>query len=68
MAAKNIFSVGTAAAISGVQSNRSRNTSLPKPEEGLRLMHAFVTIERADLRETVVKFVEELAKTQKAGS
>ena len=68
MAAKNTFSVGTAAAISGVQSNRSRNTSLPKPEEGLRLMHAFVAIRRADLREAVVKFVEDLAKTQKEGS
>lgn len=63
MAAKDTFSAGAAVAISGVQSNRSRNTSLPKPEEGLRLMHAFVAIERVDLREAVVKFVEELSKT-----
>ena len=65
MAAKDTFSAGAAAAISGAQSNRSRARSLPEPEEGLRLMHAFVVIESADLREAVVKFVEELSKTQR---
>jgi hypothetical protein len=68
MAAKDTFSGGAAAAISGAQSNRSAIGSLPKPEEGLRLMHAFVTIESVDVREAVVKFVEELSKTQRDSS
>ena len=68
MAAKDTFSAGATAAISGLQSNRSRIRPLPKPEEGLRLMHAFVAIQSADLREAVVKFVEELSKTQRDSS
>jgi hypothetical protein len=68
MAAKDTFSAGAAAAIGGVQSNRSRIRSLPKPEEGLRLMHAFVAIDSAALREAVVKFVEVLSKTQSDSS
>ena len=68
MAANDTFSAGAATAISGAQGNRSGIGSLPKPEEGLRLMHAFITIESVDLREAVVKFVEELSKTQSDGS
>ena len=65
MAAKDTLSAGAATAISGVQGNRSGVRSLPRPEDGLRLMHAFVAIESADLRDAVVKFVEELSRTQR---
>ena len=68
MAAKDTLSAGAAVAISGVQSNRSRIRSLAKPQEGLRLMHAFVAIESADLRDAVVKFVEDLSRTQRDSS
>jgi hypothetical protein len=68
MAAKDTLSAGAAAAIRGVQSNSSRIRSLPKPQEGLRLMHAFVGIESADLRDAVVKFVENLSRTQRDSS
>jgi hypothetical protein len=67
MAAKDNVSAGLATTINGAQSNRSRTSSLPKPEEGLRLIHAFVGIRDPELREAIVKFVEELTKAQQGG-
>jgi hypothetical protein len=40
----------------------ARNLPLPPPEEGLRLMHAFLTIKHADVREAIIVFVEEQSK------
>ena len=39
-------------------------TSRPKPEEGLRLIHAFLKISSPRLREALIKFVEDLAKLE----
>jgi hypothetical protein len=36
--------------------------SRPEPEEGSRLIHAFLKIGSPSLREAVIKFVEDLAK------
>jgi hypothetical protein len=41
-------------------------TSRPKPEEGLRLIHAFLKISSPRLREALIKFVEDLAKLEEA--
>ena len=39
--------------------------SLPKPEEGLRLVHAFDGVRHPALREAIIKFLEELSTIQK---
>ena len=44
---------------------RSRNRVWPKPDEGLRLMHAFLDIEQPEVREAVIKYVEEQSRLQK---
>jgi hypothetical protein len=40
--------------------------SRAKPEEGLRLVHAFLKISSPRLREALIKFVEDLAKLEEA--
>ncbi len=45
----------------GGQGDPPRETSRPLPEEGRRLMRAFLRIEKASLREALVNFVEELS-------
>jgi hypothetical protein len=46
------------------QVDRVRKTSLPSPEEGRRLIQAFVRIERPDLREEILNFVTEMLGVQ----
>jgi hypothetical protein len=45
--------------------DRAENPSLPKPEEGLRLIHAFLEIKQAEVRETIIRYVEEQSKLHK---
>jgi hypothetical protein len=40
--------------------------SRPEPEEGLRLMHAFLKMSNPRLREVLIKFVEDLANLDEA--
>ena len=41
--------------------------SLPDPEEGLRLMRAFLRIRDAARRQTIVEFVANMARLDEAG-
>ncbi len=62
MAQSEISLAGTkGASIDGSQLDRSGPSSRSKPEEGHRLMRAFVSIRQAALREAIVKFVDELS-------
>ena len=47
--------------------DRSRHTSRPNPEEGHRLMRAFLSLRQAALREAVINFVKELSTLQDDG-
>jgi len=67
MAVRDNVSAGPATAINRAESSRSGPPPLPKPEQGLRLIHAFVGIREDDLREAIVRFVEELSTAQKNG-
>jgi hypothetical protein len=42
--------------------DRPENPSWPKPEEGLRLMRAFLYIKQAKVREAIIRYVEEQSK------
>jgi hypothetical protein len=66
MAKEEAFSSGAAGAKGG-NFDLPRGTSLPKPEEGLRLVHAFHGVKHAALREAIIKFVEELSTIQIGG-
>jgi hypothetical protein len=56
------FSAGLAdASIIDGQREASGDSARPNPEEGHRLMRAFLTIEQAAVRETIVNFVMELS-------
>ncbi len=68
MAQKETFLADPAnAQMDGGQRDRSRHTSRPNPEEGHRLMRAFLTLRQAALREAVIKFVNELSTLQDEG-
>jgi hypothetical protein len=61
MAQIDTFSTGLAdASIIDGQRERSGDSVRPNPEEGHRLMRAFLGIEQAALRETIVNLVMEL--------
>lgn len=63
MARKETFSVGQAkASVDGGQRDLARGHSRPDPEEGRRLMLAFLNIREAALREAVISLVTELSK------
>lgn len=65
MAQNETFSAGPAGApLHGGQRDQSGHTSRPNPEEGHRLMRAFLSIRRAALREAVVNLVRELSTLQ----
>jgi hypothetical protein len=69
MAKEDAFSTGTAEApASGGKRDAPGNFSQPKPEDGVRLVHAFHGIKHAALREAIIKFVTELSTLQKDGS
>jgi hypothetical protein len=62
MARNEAFSTSLAdASVDGGQVDRAGASARPKPEDGLRLMHAFLSIQHAALREAVIKFVTELS-------
>ena len=42
----------------------TENPSRPKAEEGLRLMHAFLEIKNAEVREAIIKYVEEQSRLE----
>ena len=48
------------------QSDRPWKSTPPSPEEGCRLIHAFLCIEREEDREEIIKFVEEKLRVQDA--
>jgi hypothetical protein len=61
MAQIEIFSAGLAdASIIDGQRERSGDSARPNPEEGHRLMRAFLSIEQAAVRERIVNLVMEL--------
>jgi hypothetical protein len=41
------------------------NASWPSPEDGLRLMHAFLAIKQVEVREAIIKYAEEQLRLQK---
>jgi hypothetical protein len=62
MSKKENFSAHSAGAFGdGGQRDLSRAQSRPLPEEGHRLIRAFLRIEKASVREALVNFVEELS-------
>jgi hypothetical protein len=67
MAKEDAFSTGTAEAPASKR-DAPGNFSQPKPEDGVRLVHAFHGIKHAALREAIIKFVTELSTLQKDGS
>jgi hypothetical protein len=63
MAKKEPFSTSPSdARIKGGQRNPARASSRPTPEDGRRLIHAFMDIKQAALREAVIRLVIELSK------
>ena len=68
MAKKDAHSTGNDNALAqGEHDDRTGSPSWPRPEEGLRLMHAFLEIRQSELRDTIIKFVTELSRLQKNG-
>ena len=66
MAKKDAFSMRrTGEAVDAEKTGEIVNPSLPNPKEGLRLMHAFLTIKKAETREAIIKFVEEQSRLEK---
>ena len=62
MAQIETLSAGLAdASIIDGQRERSRDSAGPNPAEGHRLMRAFLSIEQAAVRKTIVNFVMELS-------
>jgi hypothetical protein len=55
------------ASVAGDRGDNARNSSWPKPEEGLRLMHAFLSIKQAEVRETIIRYVVEQSEHQEGG-
>lgn len=47
------------------EQDRPESPFWPKPEEGLRLMRAFLYIKQAEVRETIIRYVEEQSKLHK---
>jgi hypothetical protein len=47
-----------------VQGGSARKSSPPSPEEGHRLIRAFVRIQRTDIREKIFNFVTEMLRAQ----
>jgi hypothetical protein len=43
------------------QGNRAGASSRPTPEDGLRLIHAFMDIKEAAIREAIIRFITELS-------
>ena len=63
---KEAFSTGTAATSAHAEEGDPlESSSWPKPEEGFRLTHAFLGIQQAEVRETIIKYVEEQSGLQK---
>jgi hypothetical protein len=46
------------------ENDPKRKSSRPSPEEGHRLVRLFLSVERADLREEIFNFVEEILQRQ----
>ena len=68
MAKEYAFSSGAAEApANGGRRDAPGTFSQPKPEEGVRLVHAFHGIKHAALREAIIKFVTELSTLEKDG-
>ena len=63
MAKKELLSAGPAGTSARFEKG-IENPSLPKPEEGLRLMHAFLEIKNAEVREAIIKYVEEQSRLE----
>jgi len=68
MAKKDAYSTGNDnVSAHDEQGDRTAISSRPKPEEGLRLMHAFLDIRQPEVRDAIIKFVAELSRLQKNG-
>jgi hypothetical protein len=57
----------TADAVPNAPVDRGPKFRPPSPEEGLRLMQAFLRIKRSDLRAQIINFVAEILKVQDEG-
>ena len=64
MAKKDAFSTGPSASFinHGSQRKRAGTPSRPTPEDGHRLIYAFMEIKQVALREAIIQFVTELSK------
>ena len=49
------------------QRGATRIPSAASPEEGLRLVSAFVRVERSELREAIISYIEEILRRQGGG-
>jgi hypothetical protein len=65
MAKKDAYLTGNDNA--AAQSEQGGRSERPKPEEGLRLMHAFFDIRQHEVRDALINFVAELSRLQKNG-
>jgi hypothetical protein len=61
---RNSLTPAAEAVADGRQSSHLAETPRPTPEDGHRLMRAFLTIKDTRLREALVTFVEELSQRQ----
>ncbi len=57
----------TADAVRNAPVDRGPKARPPSPEEGLRLMQAFLRVRRPDLRAQIINFVADILKVQDEG-
>jgi hypothetical protein len=68
MVKKETLSTGRGGAwVKPLQSEWAGNSSRPKPEEGVQLIHAFRSIKQAALREAIIRLVAELSEPDENG-
>ncbi len=63
MSRKDLLSTGSAGTLARSEKG-IESPSRPEPEEGLRLMHAFLEIKNAEVRKAVIKYVEEQSRLE----
>ena len=51
----------------GAPTDTTRDLSRPAPEEGVRLMRAFMSVRQQALREAIIEFVAKLSKDESEG-
>ena len=69
MVRKELFSTGPAeASVRSLRGDPVWESARPSPEQGHRLMRAFLSIKEAALREAIVNFVTDVSTLRNEGS